>query len=181
MNFSLECSENVLKEISTSLNNKVNECYKNSFENDTTIKETDAKFKVDNKLTCLKNSILEKDSTQVEKKLKNALPIIYVNDFTFYGAWTNDNVLEAVCAVMKDKPESCYTQLDGVFEHDDWTHIKTSHLAFIAFIFVLFNLIVFLLCRRCVKNKIDNRMTSDDINDKIGTIVHNYLKMREQK
>jgi hypothetical protein len=179
MDFTTTCSEKVLNEINSTTADKVTECFNKSFEFDLT-KDTSGSKVVDQKLTCMRNSILEKDATAVEKKVKNALPIIYVNDFAFYGAWTNDNVLEAICSVMKNKPESCFTQLD-VFEDNSWTHIKTSHLAIIGIIFILFNLAVFMAFRRCVKNKIDNRMTSDDINDKIGAIVHSYLKMRDQK
>jgi hypothetical protein len=169
MDFSIACSEKVLAQISGALVDKVNECYKNSFQGAIG----------DERLTCKKNTILEGDSNAVEKKLKNALPIIYVNDYTFYGSWTNENVLEAICAVIKDKPNSCFTQLD-VFD-DNFTHLNTSHLLWIGLAFVLFNVVIFLLCRQLVKRKIENKMTSEDINDKIGTIVHNYLKMRDQK
>jgi len=181
--FSLSCSRKVLQNLDdnngTKLNTLVEDCFISSFKYDEKTKANGT----DQYTTCLTNDILEQDSNAVEARIKNILPIIYVNSYTFYGTWSYENVFEAMCASLKDKPSSCYNTFSELFGNDDKIFgFNFSHLLLILSIFVLFNIIVIFSWRRYVlRNKVDERVSAKDINDKIHDIVSHYIALREKK
>jgi len=177
--FSVSCSRAALKTLDTKkavLSTAVEECFIQSFQYDSSNKS-----KEDQYLTCEKNDILEADASKVETRIKNILPIIYVNDYSFYGSWTYENVLEAMCAILKDKPSSCYSNLPEYFIREDQTILgfNFSFLVFIVLMFVIVNILIVLYCRRMSARKIDNQISSKDINDKISDIVTKYIAMKD--
>jgi len=169
-----ECSKNILSSMDKTLRENVDKCYKDSFISDADKAEGDLKTQ------CFRNTILENDSNVLDAKLKNVVPIIFVNNITFYGAWESKNVLEALCASLKDKPSSCYTNLD-VFGEEPFS-LSSSQIVYIIAAFVIFNIFVFFVFRRYTNKQINNRLLNDTFfEQKVGLIVTEYLKMKDVK
>jgi len=179
--FHLSCSKRIINELEQTnkgqeLTDYVENCQLESFTFNHTSSETENKY-----LKCEKNLILEEDSMLVENRLKAALPIIYVNQNPFYGAWTYENVLEAMCANLKDKPSSCYKELDEIFKHDTYLGLTLAQFIFLICCLMLFNVILIFYCKRLVQRKIENKIGSKDINEKISEIVQHYIALKEVK
>jgi len=181
--FTISCSRNVLKEIDAinpehNLNTAVEKCYIDSFSySGLQTQETTDKY-----LLCEKNSILDEDASLVESRLKAALPIIYVNENAFYGSWTYENVLEAMCANLKEKPSSCYSDINlFVRPNEGILGLSFGSLVIIIVIFGIVNILLVLYCKRVVQDKIEKKITSSEINDKISEIVQSYIALREVK
>jgi len=172
--FSLSCSREILKGIDLNLNSLVEECFISSFQYDDSNNKAQ-----DHYLTCTRNSILEEDSTAVEARLKNILPLVFVNDFTFYGSYTHDNILEAMCANLKEKPSLCFNDLPEVFIKEGGLTI--THFALIIVVFIMFNLCVMYYCKRMSNKKLNNEVTAKDINGKITEIVQRYIALKDVK
>jgi hypothetical protein len=171
--YSLSCSRNILTKYDSKLNGLVEECFIKSFTYPNNASSQDQY------LTCQKNEILENDSAGIDMKLKNSMPIIYVNDNSFYGSYTYENVFEAMCADIKDKPSSCYSKYSEVFKKEEGFQYTTYIV--VAILFLVFNIIAVIFWRRYMNNKVGNRVTSKDINDKINDIVSAYVALKERK
>lgn len=177
--FNLACSRETIKQIDRKIMFDVEKCYLDSFERDPSQKPEEYTK------TCLKNTILEADKGAVSPKLKEALPIINVNNHTFYGSWTSDHVLQALCSNLKHKPDTCFTTLkvfEKSYDFDDLFSFSNNQLICFATILVILNLFVVFYCRRYAARKLDSSLIADaDINAKVDSIVSGYLKMKDQR
>jgi len=168
--FNLACSRNIIKDIDQQLLFDVEKCYLDSFVN---------KDNVYDHSTCIKNSLLEEDRSQVANNLKAVLPIIKVNDHVLYGTWNNENVLEALCANVMNKPDTCYTNLK-LFEREE----PFSYYNIIVFgiIFIVFNLFLVIVCRRYAMKKTERALLNDYLIDrKVELVVNSFITTKKNK
>jgi len=117
-----------------------------------------------------------------EEKLKHnifLIPTILINNRTFWGSWSGENIFEALCAAFKTKPQVCYDE--GAFLKENNTGMSLGTMAAIVVIVILFNLIIFFVCRKYIKRKIADKVEDTDINHKINTVVTSYLSLKETK
>jgi len=108
------------------------------------------------------------------------LPIISINDNVFYGSWTYDNVLEAMCANLKEKPKSCYDELN-VFEKETIFGLSVVHFVVLVVLFVIFNMFLVFCCKRIIKGKVEQRIQRNDVDVKISELVQNYVALIDVK
>ncbi len=101
-----------------------------------------------------------------------------INNRTFYGSWKGENIFEALCAAYKHKPKVCYDE--GAFEPDE-EGISLITVIIIIVSVLVFDLLLFLICRRFIKRRITNKVDETDINLKINEVVSNYLALKEEK
>lgn len=178
-NFDLSCSRSVVKSIDPEILFDIEKCYLDSFEKNP--KEQPGHYTQ----TCLKNSVLEQDRLTVSPKFKEALPIINVNNHTFYGSWSSDHILQAVCANLKRKPSTCYTSLnvfDKNYRYDEPYFFSNNQLLAFATIVIILNIFVVFWCRRYATRKIDSKLIEEaEISSKVDSIVSGYLKMKDLK
>lgn len=104
-------------------------------------------------------------------------PTLYINSRPYLGTWRADYVFGFICAALKKKPEICFKEGGFIKEEP----VSSSSLFLIIFIIVVTNVLIFLICVRVIRNKIQERLDASDINKKIDTVVNSYLQMRETK
>lgn len=102
------------------------------------------------------------------------IPSILINKRTYYGNVNAENIFEALCAGYKKKPQICYDL--GAFKQRSYTIV----IIFIVIIVLVLNVIIFVLCKRYMNRRINDRMRSDDINEKINSAVSSYLALKDQ-
>ena len=104
-------------------------------------------------------------------------PSLFINDRLFLGSWRADYIFEGICAAFQKKPEICYKE--GGFEREKKMSMFT--LIFVVLLIIVANVIIFVICMKVIKKKIQERLDASDINRKIDTVVNSYLQMRETK
>jgi len=89
-------------------------------------------------------------------------PMITMNNMTFRGDITAQNILEDICANLKEKPQVCidlYAELDIEFTPDKKTNVISAEmLIIIVTVLVVVNVILILAYRRCVKKEMEENM-----------------------
>lgn len=126
------------------------------------------------------NTLLEEDYNVKNKWGINKFPSIMVNNKTIIGAWSAENLFEAVCAGFKNKPQACFDS--GFFP----PHSKPSEdfsfvsIVFIIILVILLNVIIIYICRKYVANRIHERVESTDISGRVNHVVTTYLALRDQ-
>jgi hypothetical protein len=120
------------------------------------------------------NTLLDQDNEDRKTYALSFIPSLVINNRTFWGSWTADNVFEAICAGFKKKPEICYSQ--GAFKK---AKMSTFSIVMIVLVIVVVNAIIFYFCRNYIRKKIVERIESTDINHKINTVVTSYLALRD--
>ncbi len=108
-------------------------------------------------------------------------PSIMVNDRTFIGSWESRNVLEMVCAgFQNDVPEVCYKE--GVFDVKPISqYLSFGSILFIIVAIIIINIVLYILCRKYVVKKINERVESTELNNQINNVVSRYMAMKETK
>jgi len=126
------------------------------------------------------NSILEEEYN-VKKKWKiKIFPTIMVNNKTLQGTWNSDNLLEAICAgFYQEKPQICYDK--GLFfkYYVEKSGVAFSTIFFVILILIVINGLIYLLCRRYIIKRINERVDKADINGRINNVVSNYLALKD--
>lgn len=88
--------------------------------------------------------------------------MITMNNMTFRGDITAENILEDICANLKEKPQVCidlYAELDIEFTPDKKTNVISAEmLIIIVTVLVVVNVILILAYRRCVKKEMEENM-----------------------
>ena len=123
-----------------------------------------------------KNIFLNKDYELRKKNFVSKSPSITINDRVYLGSWKAETVFESLCASLIMKPEICYTEV--TFDRD----IKGVRLiTFLVIIFValIMNILLFLGCKTIIKNGIQERVDSSEIDNKIDNVVGSYLALRD--
>lgn len=166
--FNTECSIYASK-LTGIPNDVINKCIAESYE------ATEAERKVKGFEAHSKNLILDKELEDRQTLYISRVPSLYINGRVFLGSWRADYIFEGLCAGLKKKPEICYSE--GGFEKER----KTSffYMCLIVIIVIVVNVIIFCFCMKFIRQRIQERLDSTDINKKISTVVNSYLQMRE--
>ncbi len=135
--------------------------------------------KEDEFLTTKANTLLYNDNDEKEKHNLWLTPSLLINKRTFWGSWTGEYIFEAICASFKNKPEVCYDE--GAFFKAKQTGLSFGIVIFLIILIIVFNLIIFLICRKFIKRKITDKIEQTDIDLKINTVVTSYLALKEIK
>ena len=123
------------------------------------------------------NSLLEEEYKARKENYIYRAPSLFINDRLFLGSWRADYIFEGICAAFQKKPEICYKE--GGFEREKKMSMFT--LIFVVLLIIVANVIIFVICMKVIKKKIQERLDASDINRKIDTVVNSYLQMRETK
>lgn len=112
------------------------------------------------------------------------IPSILINGKVFWGNWSEDNLLEAICSSLLNKPNICFTYggLSGVKN----TSSKFDHSSyFIIYIIIIvcfvISLMIFLYCKHKIQQNIYNNLDSSNFGHKINTVVTTYLALKDPK
>lgn len=147
----------------------VNECSYRSY-----VPEND-KIAID-----LNNNTILEDESRVKKLWKiKVLPTLMVNNKTIQGSWNVDNLFEAICAGYLTKPQVCYDK--GYFVRSEYnsTGISFSAIFWIILIVIILNVLIYIVCKRYILKKINDRIENADINGRINTVVTSYLALKD--
>lgn len=172
--FNEKCSKNIIKSISTINNNKINECYNNSFENSSE-KEKDENFKF-----IVENTILYNDFNVQKKYNVNLIPTILVNNVEIFGLYSFNNSIKAICNSFALPQLFCIEnslQKNNSKNND----ISTSLIVIIVIIVLMCNITVVIICKRIFLRKIHENLESNEINSKIDNVVSTYLALKDTK
>ena len=107
-------------------------------------------------------------------------PAITINQVTYRGTITPENVLQDLCANLKEKPEVCVNfykrehivYQDEVVEGPDT--ISAELLIFVVLILVGVNVVLILLYRRCVKKEME-----DTMGYRVSNAVSQYISVAQ--
>jgi hypothetical protein len=166
--FNEKCSSDTVKEIG--LNEiLLRHCVYNSYENP-------QNFSMFNN-----NLLLEEENISKKKWNIKMFPSFIVNNKIIKGDINANNLLEAICASMVNKDEICYTK--GFFKKDNYnSFIINFFVIFGIFIFFLaFNFLVYVICRRFINKKLNEKIQKVEIHGKINQEMTKYFSLRENK
>ena len=170
-NFNEDCSNSVITDIGLDLN-EVKECFTQSFIGTTYDKQQSQYQKI------LKNTILDREYQLRKEYLISRVPSITINGRSYIGSWKPEFVFEALCAALIKKPRACYIEGSFLMEGKGFSFASTC----VIIILVLFiNIILFLICKKYIRDAINERISSTDINTRIDTVVNSYVALREAK
>ena len=144
----------------------IQRCYKNSFIGD----KKDKNYEIYSK-----NTILDSDYELRKKNFVSKSPSITINDRVYLGNWRADNIFESLCSSLIRKPEACY--LEQTFNKNIKGVTLGSFLSIIIAV-LLFNILLFLICKSVIKKGIEYRVDSSNINSKISNVVGSYLNLK---
>jgi len=166
--FNYKCSQE--SQITAGLNDKlVDDCVMSSY-----VTEKD-KFSIDLNNN---NTILEEEYN-IKKNWKiKIFPTVMVNNKTLKGKVNSENLLEAVCAGFTVKPQVCYDESFFVrISLEQGISFSTVFLIIVAIL--LINLLIYLVCKRYIIKRINEKIDKVDINGRINTVVTSYLKLKD--
>ena len=160
-----KCSEEVMKELKID-NYFIQKCYEESFVGD----KKDKNYEIFSK-----NTILDNEYELRKKNFVSKSPSITINDRVYLGNWRVDNIFESLCSSLIRKPEACYTE--PTFNKNIKGVTLGSFLSIIIAV-LLFNILLFLICKSVIKKGIEYRVDSSNINSKISNVVGSYLNLK---
>jgi len=164
--YSKDCSESILDKYLTTHSEDIKKCVEESF------KDT----------TKTQNTILETEQANFNRYELHLFPSVLVNYRTFMSSWTSINLLEAVCSGVLAKPDVCYEA--GVFTRKNKDQSSSGLSAFsiimIILLIIVVNAVIYILCRRYITKSISDRVSSDDIDQRINTVVSSYIQFKDQ-
>lgn len=126
------------------------------------------------------NKLLEEDFEV--KKIWNVkmFPTIMVNNKTIHGAWSAQNLFEAICAGFEVKPPIC-THFFSPGEKSDSNDFSYGTIFFIILLVIALNILIIYVCRKYIVRRIHERVDNVDIDGRINNVVNSYLALRETK
>ena len=160
-----KCSEEAMKELKID-NYFIQKCYEESFVGD----KKDKNYEIFSK-----NTILDNEYELRKKNFVSKSPSITINDRVYLGNWRVDNIFESLCSSLIRKPEACYTE--PTFNKNIKGVTLGSFLSIIIAV-LLFNILLFLICKSVIKKGIEYRVDSSNINSKISNVVGSYLNLK---
>lgn len=121
------------------------------------------------------NEILDNDNILKSQYLLKYVPSILINGQQFWGQWSNDRLLEALCSGIKKKPEICY--MEGGFVHS-----KSPFRLIVLILGIIFgiSLIIFCICRKMIGKKIESSIAESELDHKVNTVVTSYLALKDK-
>ena len=93
------------------------------------------------------------------------------------GLQNGKNLFEAICAGFNTVPEVCIEEFH--FEKKDQS--ISIWMILLIILVILFNLLIFVLCKRYLNKSVLNQIESKELNFKIQEIVSSYIKNKEEK
>jgi hypothetical protein len=123
------------------------------------------------------NSLLERDRDTKEKFNIKIFPTILVNNKTIYGAWTDENLFEAVCSGFINKPTECSLFRNPKEKGKQPLSFKTIML--IVLLLIILNMAIIWLCLKYIARRMKISVESAYINGRINNVVSSYLALRE--
>ena len=160
------CSEEVIKELKIP-NNEIQKCYEDSFIGD----KNEKNYEIYSK-----NAILDNEYELRKKNFVSKSPSITINDRVYLGSWRTDLIFESLCSSLIRKPEACF--LEQTFNKNIKGVTLSSFLSIIIAV-LLFNILLFLICKNVIKKGIEYRVDSSNINSKINNVVGSYLNLKD--
>ena len=160
------CSEEVMKELKIPYN-EIQKCYEDSFIGD----KNEKNYEIYSK-----NAILDNEYELRKKNFVSKSPSITINDRVYLGSWRTDLIFESLCSSLIRKPEACF--LEQTFNKNIKGVTLSSFLSIIIAV-LLFNILLFLLCKSVIKKGIEYRVDSSNINSKINNVVGSYLNLKD--
>jgi len=154
---------------SLNIKDKIESCIRNSFGNSS------------NYLTS-KNVLLDKELEDKNlRELTIFFPGILINNRFFRGSWNIKNLIEAICGNLIEKPNICYVK--GGFEKqtEDKSGLSWGSYFLIILLIILVNLILFYICKFYMSKKIDETISSSEMDSRINSVVSTYLSLKEPK
>jgi len=105
-------------------------------------------------------------------------PQILINSRIIRGDLSAKEVIEALCAGMIKKPEVCYT--NGGFTKKSGGKKTMSIIILVCGLVLGISVIIFLLCRKYIAEKVKNDLNSSEIDTKVNSVVTHYLALKEK-
>ena len=168
-NYNKLCSEEVLSTVQLP-SSEINQCVEDSFIGSSYDKQKDNYQRV------LKNKILDEEYDIKKKYYISRVPSLTINGRLYDGSWRPEYVFDALCASLKKKPKVCFTEgLQG-----EGTGFSGPQVFIIILVVIAINVILFVVCKNFIRNKIYDRISSTDIDTKIDTVVNSYLALRDK-
>ena len=109
------------------------------------------------------------------------IPSILINGKIFWGNWTAENLLEAICSSLLKKPDVCFSYL-GLPGIHTTLNTKTSTKAIILAIIIgsfIISLVIYIICKIQIQRNIDSNLDSSNFGHKINTVVTTYLALKD--
>ncbi len=164
--FNAECSYETSEDLGVS-QDIINQCMMQSFNVES----------YDNMTFNNTNSLLEKDRDIKENYKIKIFPTILVNNKTIYGAWTYENIFEAVCSGFINKPNECNLLINQ--KDKGKQHLSFKSIVVIIIILIIINVTIIWLCLKYIVRRIKLNVESASINGRINNVVSSYLALRE--
>lgn len=159
-----ECSEEAHKDIGVDFHETEN-CVKDSFG------KKPIQFKAENRIL--------RDNAEAWTEYGTLYwPSITINRATFRGDITPENILEAVCAGLKEKPDICLKFYEEENIHFDVPKVQNSVTAELLILVVVLligvNVLLLIAYRRCAKREMEQ-----DIGLKVSSAVSQYVQLSQ--
>ena len=85
-----------------------------------------------------------------------------------------------MCSGVKEKPEICFNS--GLFSAEKKGNgLSATAIFFIILALTIFNVGVFILCKRYIQRKIVERVNSEEIDSRISNVVSSYLQLKDSR
>jgi hypothetical protein len=91
------------------------------------------------------------------------------------------NLLEATCSGLREKPEIYYTS--GLFSRhkkEASSGYSIGAIIFIVLVMLVDNIVLIIMLKNFILNKINEKMRSEDIDEKIQSVLNNYSTLDER-
>ena len=166
--FNEKCREDVITQLNID-DRKIMHCIKASFKSNTLNDEI---------YLTRDNNILERDYRLKKLYDVKTHPVAFVNQKFIDSKLTVHNVFGEICLMLKKRPDFCVKYFESLKNKEKTHYIIIS---VVIFLLVFCNLIVFIICRKYLFNKIKERieMNSIDIDGRINNTVAKYFKLKD--
>lgn len=173
--FTIECGKAQMDRSGLPVS-KIEKCYAESFiiPNDMNPRE------VINYQNVLDNKIFDNDNEMRNKKNARIMPSIFINDKQIWGTNDKKEILEAICSGLLKKPEICFKE--GGFSNPPIIRTRTFWKFFLLVMGIVMgiSLIIFIICRKFMKNQVTEKLSESDIDLKVNTVVTSYLALKDK-
>ena len=166
--FNDNCSKNVLKNVGLSIKD-IDSCIANSFQ----VKDLLSNSYIDNE-----NFILRDEYDELIKYKLTTFPAVVINNKPLEGIIKENKIIKEICSLVKKKPIFCS------FIARKENNRKKKVLVFgLIFLLIIVNIIIFLIFRKYIIERIDERIESGglDLDSRIKNVIGNYLSLNKIK
>ena len=164
--FNDNCSKNVLKNLGLSIRN-IDACIANSFQ----VKDLLSNLYIDNE-----NLILKNEYDELIKYKLTSFPAVVINDKPLEGIIKENKIIKEICSLIKKKNIFC-----SVMIRSENNRRKKMLVFGLIFLLVIVNIIIFLVFRRYIIERIDERIEKGglDLDGRIKNVIGNYFSLNK--